>query len=316
MSFSSRTKDEAVKQRVKSRGERLALLCALTHAAGSISLSRSDGVGIRYVTENLNVARLTAQLSVELYDVVSSIAVSEHEGLKARNTIVKLTGESCKAILTDSGCLSKDDGDNISTGIIPQMIITGEADRRAFVKGVFLGCGSVTDPRKGYHLELVCRNEGFAQALEALINTFDLSAKITARKNSYAVYIKDGDAVSDFLTLIGAMNSTMEFEHVRILRGVTNNLNRQSNFENANMQKTALASAQQLVDIELIRLESGLDTLPPKLRDTAEVRINNPEASLSELADILEISRSGINHRLTKLSEMAMELRIEKGKSI
>ena len=123
------------------------------------------------------------------------------------------------------------------------------------------------------------------------------------------VYLKDGELVSDFITLIGAMNSTMAFEEARVMRSVSNHINRQQNFEDANMNKAAAAAAQQLLDIEFIRLNAGLDSLPPKLRGAAELRINNPEATLSDLAEMAEISKSGLNHRLAKLSTIAQELK-------
>ena len=115
--------------------------------------------------------------------------------------------------------------------------------------------------------------------------------------------------VSDFISLIGAMNSTMAFEEARVMRSVSNHINRQQNFEDANMNKAAAAAAQQLLDIEFIRLNAGLDSLPPKLRGAAELRINNPEATLSDLAEMAEISKSGLNHRLAKLSTIAQELK-------
>ena len=311
MSFSSKTKDEITKQKIKDEAERRAVLGALTHAAGSISLSR-EGVGVRLVSENHNVARLYAQLANELYGLEWTISISQTEGLNARNTIVKLTGENCRKLLQDAGCIGADEqgADFLPNSNIPAALVAEDETRRAFIRGAFLGCGSITDPKKGYHLEFVCRREEFAYGLCELMYAYGINAKYTERKNNTIVYLKDGDDISDAITLVGGMNSTMEFEHARILRGVSNDLNRQRNFENANMQKAAEKAAQQLVDIELIAKEAGLNSLPPRLYAAAEARLNNPEATLNELAEMLDVSKSGINHRLNKLCEIANELRL------
>ena len=122
--------------------------------------------------------------------------------------------------------------------------------------------------------------------------------------------MKEGESISEFLTYIGAMEGMLAFENARVLRNVANDLNRRSNFEDANMQKAAQAAAQQLVDIELLSRETGLANLPSKLREAAEARLNNPEATLTELAELLDIGKSGMNHRLNKLSAMAEDIRL------
>lgn len=306
MSFSSTVKDEIAKQKCKHEAEKRALLCALVHTAGAMTLGRS--LGLQFVTENHNVAKLAASLATGLYEVQSAVSVSEQERLNTRSSVVQLIGPGCRALLEDTGCLTEDGA--LGLGHIPEALVPDEAAQRAFIRGAFLGAGSVTNPKKGYHLEIVCRHAQFAEKLCALLNDFDMNAKYTARKESFIVYIKEGEKVADLLTLMGAMQSTLAFEHARVLRDLTNNLNRQRNFEDANMHKAAWAAAQQLVDIALIQQEVGLDALPHKLKEAAELRVNNPEATLAELAEQVSVSKSGLNHRYRKIAEIANQIRL------
>ena len=308
MSFSSQTKDELVEScKLGSTEEKRSLLCGITRAAGSMTLGRG-GIVLQYITENCSVAALTVRLGRELYRVTAETSISEKERLNAVSNVVKFTGDGVRNLLNDAG-YGVDGDEDFELGYIPPRLTDDESKAKAFLRGVFLGAGSVSDPNKGYHLELVCSYEKFAATLCDIMAGLGISAKFLPRKSSYIVYLKDGELVSDFITLIGAMNSTMAFEEARVMRSVSNHINRQQNFEDANMNKAAAAAAQQLLDIEFIRLNAGLDSLPPKLRGAAELRINNPEATLSDLAEMAEISKSGLNHRLAKLSTIAQELK-------
>lgn len=310
MSFSSKTKDELSTLRFKDDAARRAALAALTHTAGSITLGRR-GMGIEYVTENQNVGQMIAQLACRLYPVEASLSLREHERLKAKNTVVMLSGAGCAALLEASGCLPSGDAEApLEMGRVPETLFAGPECVQGFLRGAFLGSGSVSDPSKGYHLEIVCRHERFAQELCARMDALSLNAKTAKRKSAFIAYMKEGESISEFLTYIGAMESMLSFESARVLRNVANDLNRRSNFEDANMQKAAQAAAQQLIDIELINREMGLMNLPPKLREAAEARLNNPEATLAELAELLGIGKSGMNHRLSKLSAMAEDIRL------
>lgn len=310
MSFSSRTKDELASLRLRDDAVRVAMLAALTHTAGSIMLGRS-GMAIEYVTENQNVGKLIAQLASGLFAVGASLSLREHERLKAKNTVVTLTGTGCNALLKQCGCLPADSEDEqFEIGAVPAALLAGPDCMQGFLRGAFLGSGSVSDPSKGYHLEIVCRHERFAQELQQHMSRLSLNAKIAARKSAYIAYIKEGESVSDFLTFVGAVEGMLAFENARVLRTVANDLNRRTNFEDANMQKAALAAAQQRIDIERINREIGIQSLPPKLRETAEARLDNPEATLAELAELLGVGKSGINHRLAKLSAIAQDIRL------
>ncbi len=174
-----------------------------------------------------------------------------------------------------------------------------------------LGAGSISDPDKGYHLELSCNSESLANDFKRLINSFGLRAKVFARKNSHVVYIKESEQISDFLALIEAHNHVLEFENVRIIKELRNKTNRIVNCENANLDKIINSSARQIDDIMLIDSRKGLDSLPDRLKEVARLRLAYPEAALSELGEMLSppLKKSGINHRFRKIREIADALK-------
>lgn len=309
MSFSSELKHELVKARCTGADERNALLCAIAHTSASMKFG-AGGLSVEFVTENQSAAELTAKLAGELYGLSATLFARRQEGLKRNSYVVSASGAGCARLLSDYGCLPREGAEDYVPGAVPDAFLLGERITRCFLRGAFLGAGSLSDPRKGYHLEIVCRYERFAEILQGLLADFEINARVSARKQDYVVYLKDGESISDFLRLAGAVDAVLAFENVRVLRFMANDLNRRSNFESANMQKTARASAQQLIDIRLIMDAKGLETLPPQLRETAEARLNNEEASLAELARELDIGKSGLNHRLAKLSAIAEGIRL------
>ncbi|HWQ58479.1 MAG TPA: DNA-binding protein WhiA [Clostridia bacterium] len=309
MSFSSGLKDELTKARCTGADERNALLCALAHTSASMKFS-AGGLSIEFVTESQSVAELIAKLAADLYALSATLLVRRQEGLGKKNYVVSASGTDCAKLLADYGCLPREGAEDYIPGMVPDAFLLGEKVARCFIRGAFLGAGSLSDPRKGYHLEIVCRYERFAQILRDLLADFEINARVSERKQGLVVYLKDGESIADFLRLVGAVDAVLAFENIRVIRFTANELNRRSNFESANMQKTARANAQQLVDIRLIHDTRGLTALPPPLRETAEARLNNEEASLAELARELSIGKSGLNHRLAKLAAIAEDIRL------
>ena len=183
--------------------------------------------------------------------------------------------------------------------------------KRAFIRGAFLASGSMSDPNKSYHFEIVCRTPEQAQRLQELMEEFDTEPKIVERKNHYVVYLKDGSQIVDMLNVMEAYVSLMNLENVRILKEMRNSVNRQVNCETANINKTVSAAVKQIADIELIRDTIGFDSLPEPLRQMAQVRLEHREASLKDLGAYLNppVGKSGINHRLRKLAAIAEDLR-------
>ncbi len=201
--------------------------------------------------------------------------------------------------------------DNISKDIVPLTDIDRPCCKRAYLRGAFLCVGSVSDPEKSNHLEFVCTKEDEARILTEYMAEFEIVAKTIRRKNHFVVYLKDGEEIVDLLNVMGAHVSLMEFENQRILKEISNSVNRRVNCETANIAKTVNAAAKQVEDIILIRDTSGFGGLPQGLREIAQARIDYPDASLKELGSYLDppVGKSGVNHRLRKLSEIADKLR-------
>lgn len=180
-----------------------------------------------------------------------------------------------------------------------------------FIAGVFLSCGSVTNPQNEYHLEFVISSELLYKDLSSVFRSMGFTDKLVIRKNSYILYFKESENIEDILTFMGAQSSTLELINVKILKDVRNRANRVSNCDIANCTKMIEAAVRQKQDIELIQSMVGIETLPDTLQEIAFARINNPEMSLKELGEILDppIGRSGVNHRLRRLSQIADQLR-------
>ena len=185
--------------------------------------------------------------------------------------------------------------------------------KRAFVRGAFLAIGSISDPLKSYHLEFVCQNIEDSLYLQNLLAAFDVDAKIVQRKKYQVLYVKDGEQIVDTLNIMGAHLALMEFENTRIIKGVRNSVNRKFNCEMANIGKTVSAAQKQIEDIKMLKKSEKYKTLPQSLKEIAEARLENQEASLKELGELFDppIGKSGINHRLRKLSEIAAVIKEE-----
>lgn len=174
-----------------------------------------------------------------------------------------------------------------------------------------MAAGSISDPNKSYHFEIKCSSEKKAEQLINLLKKYDIEGKMVARKGNYVVYLKEGEGIVDVLNVMEAHVSLMEMENVRILKGMSNYYNRQVNCETANIKKTVATSVRQIEDIKYIMKSKGINYLPPKLQEIALVRIDNPDASLQELGQRLEppLGKSGVNHRLRKICQIADDLR-------
>ncbi|MBO0683593.1 MAG: DNA-binding protein WhiA [Candidatus Dormibacteraeota bacterium] len=178
-------------------------------------------------------------------------------------------------------------------------------DRKAMLRGIFMGCGSVNAPSARYHLELVAPTPGWASALVGMINEQGIRAGVTERANHQVVYLKEGDGIVRALSLMGASRAVMEFENARVVREVSGQVNRRLNFETANIDKTIGSAMRQVAAIEILEVSGRLETLPPALREIARARRTNPDLNLSELAHRLNLSKSAVNHRLRRLMEIA-----------
>ena len=185
---------------------------------------------------------------------------------------------------------------------------------RLCIREAFIKSGSMNDPNKKYHLEIMFKSKKKAEEMQTLLNNFDIHARIIKREKDYMLYLKEGEEISNFLALIGANSSVIKFEEVRVLKETRNDINRLVNCETANLNKTINAAVKQIEDIKLIKKKHKFSSLPENLQEIAELRIENPDVSLVELGKMLSepIGKSGVNHRLKKLSLIADELRFRK----
>lgn len=275
MSFSSQVKTELYEHISSSRHCRLAELGAL------VTLQSGDGDKVKSNDKEnkKKIDKLARLLNID---------IRSEEAAKA----LKLVSEG-SSIYAD------------------HMLVERSCCKQAFMRGAFLACGSLTDPNKGYHLELVCENEQGAELIMYIMGELQLSPKRVTRKKYEVVYLKDGSMIVDFLNIIGAHNALMDMENVRILKDMRNSVNRRVNCETANINKTVSAAVKQIEDIRYIEEKKGLKYLPEGLRKVAELRIDEPEMSLREIGEMLNppVGKSGVNHRLRKISEIANELR-------
>lgn len=183
--------------------------------------------------------------------------------------------------------------------------------KKAFIRGSFLGSGSINDPNKKYHIEISLENKEYANILKNIMQEFEITFKELERKSSYSLYSKDGEEISKFLALIGASKAVINFEEIRVIRDIRNNVNRKVNCETANLNKTVNAAVRQIEDIKFIYNSKVEDKLSDNLKEIANLRMENPDISLVELGKLLKepIGKSGVNHRLKKIQEIANELR-------
>lgn len=186
-----------------------------------------------------------------------------------------------------------------------------EEEKKALIRGIFLGSGSINDPTKKYHLEILLNDKDVAQYIQNILKSFNIKAKILEMNNT--IYIKEGEEISKFLAFIGAQKSVLKYEEIRVMREIRNNVNRQVNCETANLNKTISASVMQIEAINYLKKVKKYEELPTGLQEIAELRLEYPEMSLKDLGSLLEkpLGKSGVNHRLKKIIEIADEAKKE-----
>ena len=250
------------------------------------------------------------------FNIVAEITIRRNAYLKKGRTYTITVNNHEDAIRLLLTCKLLDENGEITENmsIADNVVIMNSCCKRAFVRGAFIASGSISTPEKFYHFEIVCNSEEKAEQLCQLIATFGIEAKIVERKRHFVVYIKDGAGIVDILNVMEAHISLMNLENVRILKEMRNSVNRKVNCETANLNKTVAAAVKQIEDIKYIRDTIGLEAMPEPLRDLAQVRLDNPDVSLKELGTLLEepVGKSGVNHRLRKISELAENLREKK----
>lgn len=282
---------------------------------GSVMIDSDNRYAIKIHTENLIVARKCFTLLEKTFNIRTEISVRKNLIRQSVSywIIVKKHEDAIK-VLQATKLINKDGEVFEELSIVKNVIVQQYCCKRAFIRGAFLASGSISDPEKSYHFEIVCAVRAKAEQLQKIINSFGIDAKVILRKKSYVVYVKEGAQIADLLNIIEAHVALMKFENVRILKDMRNTVNRKVNCETANINKTVSAAVKQVEDIVYIRDTIGLENLSDALRDVALTRLEYPEATLKELGDLLTIpvGKSGVNHRLRKLGEIADKLRENK----
>ncbi len=311
MSFSSEIKDEVAKIKVEDYKIILSELAGITPMCGILNF-KNNKISMEYITENAPVARRIFTFLRRSFGFDVEVKNVRSTQLKKNVFIIYISqDESCRLLLDELKYIK---GASVfMINYAPTDLIKTSNEKKAYIRGAFMGSGSITDPKKGYHLEFVSENESNAYFLRDTINEFGLKSKVIMRKEKYIIYIKDSEQISDFLSLIGAYNSVLNYENVRVIKEMRNNVNRLVNCETANLSKTVNAAVRQVESIKLIERTIGLARLPLNLREIAELRLSYPEESLKELGEMLNppVGKSGVNHRLRKIEKIAEELREE-----
>lgn len=306
MSFYTDVKGELIALRVEDAPSKRAELIGLVYAIGSLHVAAGQQT-LALRSEHAGVLRRALREFKSLYDLHSHLHIVQKQRLHKNNSYrLRLEGEQIQEFVRSLDWLMGFDAQRLG--------ITDAATRRALMRGSFLGTGWLSDPNRGYHMEVALASEAFAQGLQGAMCLEGLNARVTQRKAVNIVYLKGAEDIALALGMMGCVSAMFNFENVRAFKQVRGNVNRAMNCEAANLTKSLDAAFVQLDSIRYIQKTVGLDKLSENLRVVAEARLNNPSATLSELTELLSpLGRSGVNHRLRRLQEYAQDLRMREG---
>lgn len=308
MSFASETKKELTQVEADDTSLK-AEVAALIRMNGSLSFTNRQ-LSLDVQTENAAIARRLYTIVKKLYPYNVELLVRKKMRLKKNNVYICRLRDGARELLKDLYIMGDDFQLNHT---IAGELIQKTSHKRAYLRGAFLAGGSINNPEtSSYHLEIYSLYKEHGESLATLMNTFELNAKTIERKKGFVTYLKEAEKISDFLSLVGAHQAMLKFEDVRIIRDMRNSVNRIVNCETANLNKTIGAALRQVENIRYIDNAIGLDQLPEKLREIARLRVEYQDVTLKELGEMVSagtVSKSGVNHRLRKIDEIADALR-------
>lgn len=315
MSFAQEVKAELARVAPSKKCCMLAEISGFLRVAGSLKLAGGGKFSIVVSTENAAIARHYKKLIKEYFDSTANLGIGESTQVgQTRGYRYYLTigpEEKSSQILRETGMmLIREGNDYFSDGIYNQIVRT-KCCKKAYVRGLFLGCGTMSDPRMSYHLEFVVESKKLASDVKKLIGSFvDLSANYTKRKNEYVVYMKKAAYITDLLNIIGAEEAVKEFETIRIGKEVKGETQRILNCDNANVDRALTAAENQISWINKLQENGKFESLPLPLREVAELRLEYPAASLTEIGELLNppIKKPGVNKRFAKIKEIAEKI--------
>lgn len=300
MSFSKRCKKEVLKKEpISKMGELLSII----HFIGSIRINMG-GYNIKFETDSNSYARYIYNLIKDLYDYSSTFEIFD-KSYKDKDRIF--------TVLVEDNEISEDLINKKTEGFIDNFNDIEDVsldEIKSFLKIAFIYKGSINDPQRGYNLEIIAREENELRLIKESMDTFDLNAKINDRGDYYIVYIKDSDKISDFLAIIGANKSLFELENVRAMKSIRNDINRQTNFDKANIDRTVKASLRQVDAIKAVIDSEEFDKLSEDMKEIASIRIDNPYISIEEIGQMMDpvMSKAKVNYRLQKFIKLAEDL--------
>jgi len=309
MSFTDEVKHELIRYKNKSRQARRAELAALLRMTGSISISSGE-MAVKLKLRYGDLARMIYTWLKKEYELQVEIRVFQPSRLeKSQSYMLHIPPqEELSALLKDLGILSEDS--SLDFSISSEFLVRGEVGQ-AYLRGMFIGGGSINHPSSEYHLEFRCDYRSQAEDLIQLLEIFAISSQMIEHQEKYMVYLKEYKKIISLLNLIGAQQAQLKLEHASIIKEVKGDVNRRLNFETANLDKTIEAALDQLEDIDLVEKNIGLENVSDSLREIAKLRRRYPYASLKELGQKLTptLSKSGVNHRFRRLKKIARDIR-------
>lgn len=315
MSFSSIAKDELLRQPLEKSCCILAELGALTQTNGSLGFQGAGRFSVTYRMESAALARRVFTNLKKSLDVSPQLHFVQHARLGGRTScVLTLEGADAQKLLIALNMMEQEaDGSVVLKRTVPKLSLTRQCCRRAFLRGAFLGSGSMTNPDKSYHFELVADDASLCQTLERVMEKSGLPAHHHVRKGRNVIYLKGAQSIADVLALMGASNAVMELENIRITRQMRGNINRASNCDDHNYERTMTAVDSQVEAIKLISIQRGLSSLPPALQKIARLRLEQPELNLADLGQLLDppVGKSGVNHRMMRIRQIAAEIEEE-----
>ena len=311
-SFSAGVKDELNRLAPGKACCMLSEISALTQTSGRLAFRGGGWISVSYRLDNAGTARRLFQLLKKRLNVAPTLHFVQTRQLGGRRScVLSLSAEDTRTLLNALHMTETDEQGQIHLKrTVPRHPLTRQCCRRAFLRGAFLGAGTITHPEKGYHFEWKAEDDRLAQTLSKLLEKCDLPCQSYERKGKRVIYLKGAQQISDMLALMGAGNSVLEMENIRINKQLRAAATRAANCDEHNSEKMLDAGHKQAEAIRRISLARGLFTLPPALRETARLRVENPDMSLQQLGELMDppVGKSGVNHRLRRLMEIARQV--------
>ena len=314
MSFSMNVKEELTHTDIKRDCCTLSELTAFSRMVGTMELGSGGALSIRFDCESVIVAKRIFHIVKKLYDVSAELSMQDHKKLgRTHRYRVKVDDNTiARKILTDTGVFLEDGSYNIKAKL-PHGMLERNCCIKAFIRGAFLGGGSLSDPNKGYHMEFVTRDEDTALLINSLLKSYQINVRTAQRRDVSVIYVKEREHIIALLSLMGAHGALLQMENVMVLKDVRNKVNRVVNCDTANVSKAMNAAGRQIDEIKYLIDSGNFQKLSDELKQTAEARINNPGATLQEMADLLDVTKSGVNHRLRRISGIARRIKESEG---